>query len=324
MAAKLASTVFPFAAFGLLVGAAAADMYGCSSDNTPRPGGTTGSSGSGATGSGTTGTSGAAGTGSTGTGATGTGATGTGATGSGTTGTSGATGSGTTGTSGATDEDAGGTCSLPAVPPGLILYTGGIPAPACPTGIAYNSQSWFPYDDGTSDAGTWVHTTAMGGCGSGACAYHAAAGGFTGYGAGVGLTLNTTGVTAAPLAADAGGPYTGFQVWLKGTTTGTRQAGYALGNNFVHIKFVTSTDRSGDEFGAYCPTQSDTWTECMLPFAGLKRDGYEAVPPVATDMFDPQNLEKIEFEFSSYTPPADSGITNVVSFDVWIDDAAFY
>jgi hypothetical protein len=339
MATKLASRLFPCAALGCIAWAAGANLYGCSSDNgsrTPATSGTSGASGTGTTGTATTGSgtagtattgTGTTGTGTTGTGTTGTGTTGTGTTGTGTTGTA-ATGTGTTGTAATGTNsgtpDAGGLCSLPAAPPGLILYTGGVLAPACPTGLDYNNQSWFPYDDGTSDAGTWVHTTAMGGCGSGACAYHAAGGGFTSFGAGVGFTLNTTGSTAAPIAASAGGPFTGFQVWLKGTTTGTRQVGYAPGNNFVHIKFVTTTVRSGDEYGAYCPTQSDTWTECVLPFAGLKRDGYEAVPPVATDMFDFPNLVKIQFEFSAYTPPADSGISDVVSFDLWIDDAAFY
>ncbi len=324
MAAKLTSKLFPYVSLGLLAGAAGANVYGCSSDNNTQrdAGGTTGTS---------TGTSGTA----TGTSGTATGASGTASGSSGTaTGTSGtATGaSGTaTGASGTAGVSEGGTsmCSLPAAPPGLILYSGGVPAPACPGGIALSGQSWFSYNDGTSDAGTFVHTADFGGCdGPTDCAYHTSGGGFTGYGAGVGFTLNSNN----PLPGDAGASYTGFQVWLKGTTSGTRQVGYALGPNFVHVKFVTSTNREGDEFGAYCPTASDggdAWVLCKLPFTGLTRDGFKGVdagaPDPTSDVFDPQNLEKIQFEMSSYTPPADSGITvNVVNFDVWIDDAAFF
>jgi hypothetical protein len=66
---------------------------------------------------------------------------------------------------------------------------------------------------------------------------------------------------------------------------------------------------------------------CTLAFTTLTRDGFRGVdsgaPAPATDTFDPQNLVKIQFEFSSYVPP-DGGTPGPVSFDVWIDDIAFF
>jgi hypothetical protein len=253
------------------------------------------------------------------------------------------TSSSTSTSSGDGSASTGGLCGLPAsAPANSTLYTGGIPNPNCPTSIAYAGNYWFSYFDsatalsmdGTDDAAAFgfIHTGDMNGCdGPSDCAFHAVGNNIPGYGAGVGFTLNNNAAIG-----DAGG-FTGFQVWLKGTTTGTRGQGYSPSDNTVHVKFVTTLadggdPRVGDNFGAYCATTgdgaTDQWVLCKLRFDGLTRDGFRSVeagaPDPATDMFDFTNLAKIQFEFSAYTPQADSGAIQQVSFDVWIDDASFY
>lgn len=256
-----------------------------------------------------------------------------------TSGSTSASGTGSTGITDANSSSTGGSCSLPnPLPSGGLLYSGGIPAPNCPTTVAYPNNYWFSYWDsttaGTMDASAFnfIHTADFGGCdGTNDCAFHTSGMNIPGYGAGVGFTLNNNAIDP-----DAAG-YTGLQLWLKGTTTGTRGPRYSQGDNMVHVKFVTALSdggdpRLGDNYGAYCPTVSDAgagaWVPCRLPFGGLTRDGFKGLdagaPDPSSDTFDPQNLVKIQFEFSSYTPPADSGATQQVSFDVWIDDVAFY
>jgi hypothetical protein len=234
-------------------------------------------------------------------------------------------------------DSGGGSCSLPnPLPANGLLYSGGVPAPQCPSSIAYTNNYWFGYFDSTTAMTTdaaafnFTHAPDFNGCdGPTDCAFHTMGTGIPGYGAGVGFTLNNN------LDFDASG-FTGFQVWLKGTTTGTRGTRYSDSPNTVHVKFVTgdpadgADTRLGDNFGAYCPTMSDggdPWILCKLPFAGLTRDGFKGVeagaPDPSTDTFDPVHLEKIQFEFSTFTP-SDSGTPTPVTFDLWIDDAAFF
>jgi hypothetical protein len=326
MAARLTSRLFPYSAFGLLATAAAANVYGCSSSNNSRPdGGTTGTT----TGT-TTGASGASGTAA---GASGT-AAGASGTAAGASGAGGATGSsGTSGDNGLGDAgpDA---CTLEPSGTGLTLYSGMLNTMGtCGSTIDYLMGTWFSYNDGTTGA-TMTETAEATACGSTACSYHVTGSGFTGYGAGVGFNLSSSGMAAIDVST-AG--FTGLIVTLKGTTTGTRTTGYAMGDNFVHVKLPTTTNRDGDDYGGYCPV-SGNWTQCMLPFfgpeggpGGLTRDGFgradAGAPDVATDVFDLANVEKVQFEFSSYTPPADDAGTppsSTVSFDVWFADIAFY
>jgi hypothetical protein len=230
-------------------------------------------------------------------------------------------------------------CGLPSpLPVQGLLYNGGVAGQICPTTLDttnYPNNSWFSYNDGTTDSGTFVHSAQKGGCGGpNDCAFHASGAGYTGYGAGVGFTLNNNAIFDAKAAG-----YMGLQLWLKGTTSGTRGMGYAKADNTVHVKFLTgfpeggTTDpRNGDDYGYYCSTQNadggtGDWIVCPIPFTTLSRDGFRNVdsgaPDPTMDMFDPQNLVKIQIEFSSYTPPADSGVQSVVSFDIWIDDIAW-
>lgn len=228
-------------------------------------------------------------------------------------------------------------CGLPSPLPNKgLIYDGGAAAASCASTLDatnYPGNFWFAYSDGTSDGGVFLHTADFGGCGGPTdCAFHASGSGFTGYGAGVGFTLNNNAIFDAST-------YSGLQVWFKGTASGTRGASYAMQNDSVHVKFLTGAldgstadPRNGDDYGAYCPTTGTDaggggWIVCRLPFASLTRDGFRGVdsgaPNPATDMFDPQNLVKIEFEFSAFTLP-DGGTGGPVGFDVWIDDVAFF
>jgi hypothetical protein len=214
------------------------------------------------------------------------------------------------------------------------IYLGGAPSGSCPTSFSYDGVTnyWFSYDDGTLEGGTWSHKTDIGGCDvTDHCAYHAQGGGFTGYGAGVGLTLNNN----APFDASMFG---GMQLYLRGVTQGTRGPGFSAQDNVLHVKFVTgaTTDASfdprlGDDFGAYCPLAdaeaSTCYEPCTLQFSGLTRDGFRGAdsgaPDPSTDMFDPANLVKLQFEFSSFSEPDGGPGPTPVAFDVWIDAITF-
>jgi hypothetical protein len=315
MAAKHTSRLFACAAIGVTVAAVA--VNGCSSDSGSRDAGGAGPD----TGAGVDGMTGLD------------------------TGTGDDTGSDTGGFPGDTGGDttaASGVCILPSpLPPKGLIYNGGVMGQVCPNNLDptnYPNGTWFPYDDKT-DGGTFSSGPQPGGAGCDPrhpCAYHVSGQGHTGYGGGVGFQL--LGGTPIAMPFDAS-QYGGLQLWLKGTTSGTRGLSYAQADNTVHVKFVTgaldsSVDpRAFDDYGAYCSTQpgdggpAGDWVSCPIPFGSLKRDGFAGVeagaPDPTMDTFDPQNLIKIEFELSAYTPPADSGIQNVVSFDVWIDDIAW-
>lgn len=225
-------------------------------------------------------------------------------------------------------------CTFPSNVPasnGLIYNGGLLSGTFCPSSFTYDgvTNSWFSYSDGTVDASAFTTGGMAPGCGgTTSCAFYAAGQGFTNYGAGIGFTLNNNAIF------DASG-FTGMYAWLQGTTTGTRGPGFTSSNNTVHVKFVTALPdggdpREGDDFGAYCVINQDAgagcYTLCPMPFAGLTRDGYKGVdagaPNPATDVFDPQNLVKIQFEFSSYM--AEDSSVGDVGFNVSVGAAAFY
>jgi hypothetical protein len=217
-------------------------------------------------------------------------------------------------------------CPLPSLPANGLLYNGGTPAGTCPTSFTYDyvSNSWFSYSDGTVNGGTFIHTADFGGCdGADSCAFHTSGAGYTGFGAGVGFTLNDN----VPFDASS---FSGLDVYLRGTTTGTRGLDFSQANNTVHVKLVTGGSDGGDplegdDYGAYCPIQQDggtCYTLCHIPFVGVTRDGYVNA---GVTVFEPQALVKIQFESTAYIPAPDSGIAATpVGFDVWIDNVAFY
>jgi hypothetical protein len=221
--------------------------------------------------------------------------------------------------------------------PTPTLYSGAPTGQAqvCVTSIPMpRNGNWFSYHDATTttnDAGLLVTAGAgMGGCGgTSTCAYHAygpsnsdAGSGFSVYGAGVGFDLFDMGSTASNYDASM---YAGVQFWAKGSTLGTRGPNYVLSPQTIHLKLVTATNRSGDDYGFYC-TMLDptTWTLCRSDFTAVTRDGFAAMPPKATDMFDVNQLQKIQFELSLYSAPAGTTPLPTVMFDIWIDEVSFY
>jgi hypothetical protein len=208
-----------------------------------------------------------------------------------------------------------------------VLYSGAPVGPNCVTGIPTpRNGTWFPYHDASGDGGLVVVDVATpGGCGGvSTCALHAYgpvpdAGGFLSY-AGVGFDLFD--VSGAPTSYGVfANHYTGIQFWAKGTLTGTRGTGYSSSPQTIHLKLITATYRSGDDYGVYCPmTDPTTWTLCRLDFAAAKRDGFNTTLPVAMDTFDGNQLQKIQFEASTYNGPPPAAAT----FDVWIDEVSFY
>jgi hypothetical protein len=217
-------------------------------------------------------------------------------------------------------------CSLPAPDAGLTLFVA-TPNPLCPSTINLPQSGWFESDDGTSDAGTLIDATSTPGCaGANDCSYHFKGSGYTGWGALVGFNTSTTAADGGVVPDGVAASYTGFQFWLMGTSAGTRTSGYVAANNSVKVIFPTTTNRNEDDYAYYCPTEGDAgngWVFCQIPFSSLKRDGFSSTPPVATDMFDVANLTKVEFQLAAYQA-ADGAVPTPVSFDLRLDDIAFY
>ncbi len=228
-------------------------------------------------------------------------------------------------------------CGFPTTTASMPILYAGVPSGAaetCVTSIpAPRSGTWFSYHDATDDGGLTVTGGAgRGGCGgTSICAYHAygptedAGTGFSIYGAGVGFDLND--VNGSPTNYDAmAAGYSGIQFWAKGTSTGTRGPGYVLSPQTIHLKLVTATDRHGDDYGSYCTMVDPTnWTLCKLDFSAAKRDGFSTTPDPTTDMFDYDQLQKVQFELSLYTAPAGTAPPlPTVMFDIWVDEVSFY
>lgn len=215
-------------------------------------------------------------------------------------------------------------CALPTTTAANpLIYDGATSAPNCGTaiGAAPRAGYWFNYGDATSGAQE-TGAGKFGGCGGMTdCAYHASGCGYGDYGAGMGFDLMDNASQAAqPYDATA---YMGLQFYARGTITGTRGPKYAQADQSLHIKFVTMTNRSGDDYGGYCMISMD-WTKCSLAFAMATRDGFSTTPPVATDMLDVNQMLKIQLEFSKSSPAADAGVSAPVAFDVLVDDVSFF
>jgi hypothetical protein len=270
----------------------------------------------GGAGTGTAGTSSGAGETSTGGGSTGTAGAASGGTGT--------AGAGTTAGTGGAATSGVDVCGLPTTTAANpLLYDGVTTAPNCNSAIATpRAGYWFHYGDSTVGA-TQTAAGAFGGCaGAADCAFHTTGMGYTDYGAGIGFDLNDDSAqTAQPYDAT---PYMGLQFWAKGTITGTRGPKYAQMDQEIHIKLVTATDRSGDDFGGYCVIGAD-WTKCSLSFADATRDGFSKTPDPTTDVLDANMMLKIQLEFSKFSQDADAGVTIVpVAYDVFVDDVSFF
>jgi hypothetical protein len=212
-----------------------------------------------------------------------------------------------------------------------VAYDGFMTGTACgsKTKLPY-AGTWFGYTSHASTAGTptWTHQGATPGCGGDTdCAWHVAfqhvptddSGNVYG-GVGFDLSDNTAGNAQVYSLAS----FTGIRFWAKGTLTGTRDARYKAVDNTIHAKIVTQTDRHSDDYGWFCTLTSTTdWTQCDLAFADAMRDGWYMTIDPATDTFDPQNALKVQLQFDGVSATGDASALDL-SFDVWIDNVAFY
>jgi len=234
--------------------------------------------------------------------------------------------SGAGGASGNTSTPGTDVCSLPATTAmNPVFYDGANGAATCGASTkAPHVGYWFSYNDKSADGGAPMTAAGeKGGCGGTTdCGYHTKGSGFTNYGAGVGFDLSDNAqMVAQPF--DATG-FMGIQFFAKGTITGTRGPKYASMAQSIHIKFATSKDRGGDDFGGYCTIGAD-WTKCNIAFSAATRDGFkDAMVAVASDMLDLNQLLKVQLEFSKFSEAADAGTLTPVAFDVWIDNVSFY
>jgi hypothetical protein len=137
------------------------------------------------------------------------------------------------------------------------------------------------------------------------------------YGAGLGFPLA---VGDAPIDVRR---FSGIQFWARDTTAGTRGPGGVPSPQTMFLKIPTATARLGDDFGMYCTIDPSAWTLCRSEFSALRRDGYVADPDPASDVFDPDNATRIEFEFRLFRDAA-GNVPTMVSFDVELAAISFF
>lgn len=179
---------------------------------------------------------------------------------------------------------------------------------------------WFTYNDETTTAMQLPAANAsgaiagekMGKGGADDCAMHTSGEGFSKWGAGVGFSLHQSGATLCAFDASV---FTGVKFYAKGTATGTRGEGYLAAPNTIRVRFKMSAVSLGDDdFGAWCTLTPD-WTQCTVPFAMLKQEGFGKA-----GTFNPKAIEQIMFQAAKEGELPETS----VDFDFWIDDVTFY
>jgi hypothetical protein len=168
--------------------------------------------------------------------------------------------------------------------------------------------TWYSFGDGTSGTQTMAPNAAIpGGRGSSQRALEFSGSGFTGWGAITGFNFDDQGLGRQAYDASSTG---GLTFWMKSTAPVTVEvllpatvpvaedgqcgAGTAPGNCNNHFSFrITPPD--------------STWTQYQVPFTALRQ------LRTGTATWDPTHLLGVQFD-------VDPG----ASFDVWIDDIAFY
>lgn len=201
------------------------------------------------------------------------------------------------------------------------LFSGSFDGTTCRPNLDAPYQTfWYRYQD--SSTALLSQGVSAPGCSATSCSLHVqgpAAGseGFSSYGAGVGFPLVSS---DTPIDASR---FVGIQYWARGTILGTRGPAATDVPQTVFMRVVTSTNRSGDEFGAYCHVDPLSWTLCRQRFSELGRDGYVAAPDPATDVLSLQALVRIEFEFRLFRSP-DGSVPVPVSVDAEISSISFF
>ncbi len=219
--------------------------------------------------------------------------------------------------------DSGDACALPgAAPEAATLFSGTLAGDACRINLdAPYDTFWYSYQDRDGEPALSQGARAPG-CSNDTCSLGVrgpidGAASFSNWGAGVGFELDVGG---GPLDASR---FRGLQFWARGNIQGARGPGGAPGLQTLLLKIVGTTSRLGDEFGMYCRIDPSSWTLCRQEFSELARDGYVSDPDPRTDVFDPREIVRIEFEFPLFRDAA-GAIPTPLRFDVELAAISFF
>jgi hypothetical protein len=181
----------------------------------------------------------------------------------------------------------------------------GTPA-ICDSGKRHGT--WYGFGDGTSGTQTLApNATIPGGRGSSQRAVEFTGGGYTSFGAIVGVALNEVDLSPQPYSADSVG---GVTFWMKSNVPVTVQVpltATALVKDGGQCIAGSAPNNCNNHFAFQITAPTSTWTQYYVPFSALRQlqDG--------TATWDPSQLLGVEFLVG---PGA--------NFDLWIDDIAFY
>jgi hypothetical protein len=169
--------------------------------------------------------------------------------------------------------------------------------------------AWYGFGDGTISAIPKLdaNATIPGGRGSSQRAVEFTGGGYTGFGAIVGVTLNEVDLSRLPYSASSVG---GLTFWMKTNVPVTVQVpllATALVKDGGQCIAGGPPSNCNNHFSFQITAPPSTWTQYQVPFTALRQ------LQAGTAIWDPSQLLGVEFLVG---PGA--------SFDLWIDDIAFY
>ena len=190
--------------------------------------------------------------------------------------------------------------------------------------------SWYTYSDATATVtppAMVAFTSDMPGHGGTGYAAHVSGSGFTNYGAGLGVNLNSSGTMIKSVDASA---YSGFTFWIMGTASSSRGAG------MIRVSVPTTASSSAANGGtcvvggtvSYCDghfgkviTVPSAWTQVTVKWSDLTIDTGAGGGPT----FSPATIIGFHWQAEAAAaqvgPPAVPAIP--ASINVWVDDLAF-
>jgi hypothetical protein len=222
---------------------------------------------------------------------------------------------------GVTSDDDDSACTLPSdATRGAIVFSGSAVLEACPINLdSPYGTFWYAYADGNPSSDVSAQVRAPGCNDAVPCALWARApltdAGTTASSMAVGFPVSVGGITR-DLSA-----FSGMRFWARGTISGSRGPGDSESPQTLLVQLVTSTDRAGDDFGAYCRIDAERWTECSVAFSELGREGTAGAPDVAGDRLELERVRRIEFAFAAAKVEAG---TAALAFDVRLAAISFF
>ena len=130
--------------------------------------------------------------------------------------------------------------------------------------------AWFSFGDGTSSNETFA-VSAISGRGSSRRGVHFTGGGFTSWGAILGLNLNSDGVARHPYGAPNAG---GFTFWMKSTVPVTVEVlteATVLVDDGGQCTANASPSNCNDHFGFQIAAPDTGWKQYQVPFGALRQ-----------------------------------------------------